>query len=203
MLMSTPGKKRSDISSTFYNENYDRCKTEGGSDDDNVQKCWEDLLRNDGESDEIEDEEGGQSEQYVKNRFQYVEEVDNLEDGDYDREKEKIIRSFFKSKASVVNNDLIDVYEDEQGENDENLDDFEISEKFRNETLKLSNHTSSLPKTITSIQDKVKTTGLNTMMTTASTEIVHKPHVNQRNFGKFSGAAIKTPTSQSGGKLSF
>jgi len=124
-----------------------RCKTEGGSDEENLQKCWEELIKGEANS---SSEEGI----YPPVNFIYNED-DNNDDDDEDFEKtDKIVQSFFKkSKASLVNKDLVNVYDDDE-EHDEDLDDLDISEKYRNETLKLSNHKSHAPKTFLSIQEK-------------------------------------------------
>jgi hypothetical protein len=146
MLQKSPSKK----SDHLYNE--PRCRTEGGSDDEGLQKCWEELIKGQQESDS---EEGI----YPPVQFKYQEDEKNEdEDEEFDKTN-KIMNSFFKkSKASIINKDLVNVFDDgsDDDHHDEDLDDLAISEKYRNETLKLSNHKSTAPKTILSIQEKYR-----------------------------------------------
>jgi len=137
----------------------ERHKTEGGSDDENAQDRWKELLQQEDSDEDIlsfnphdfefnEDEEDKEGEMNDPNKVK--------------KKKEKLIQAFFNKTASnPVNQDLVNVYDheslnDDEDLDNENLDDLDISEKYRNETLRLSGHGTSFPKTITFLQEKFK-----------------------------------------------
>lgn len=73
--------------------------------------------------------------------------------------RESFYQSFFKTaQDDSSNQDLVDVFAaDKDDDNDaEDLEDSEISEKFRNETLKVSSHGTAAPKTKTAIHEKFR-----------------------------------------------
>jgi len=130
----------------------ERFRTEVGSDDEHAQQRWQELLKNDSEDDVT---------LYGPSKFEYKEEGSDNENED-SREilenNQQFIQSFFKKRGSLINKDLVNVFipeADEENEGDD-LDDFDINEKYRDETLKMSSHGTPVPKTIMFLQEKFK-----------------------------------------------
>jgi len=135
----------------------ERFKTEGGSDEENAQDRWKELLQQENSENEIisyniEDlEYKGENEEEEEIKGEPIET---------NKKRENFMQTFFNKSLSnnITNKDLIDVFDSEEEDKDdiENLDDLDINEKYRNETLKLSSHGTTLPKTITFLQEKFK-----------------------------------------------
>ncbi len=130
----------------------ERLRTEGGSDDEHIQQRWRELLKNDS----LEDitQEGCQ----IKVEDQEEESDQENDNPETAEERRQFMQSFFQKRQSVINNDLVNVFipeADEENEGDD-LDDFDMNEKYRDETLKMSSHGTAAPKTIMSLQEKFK-----------------------------------------------
>jgi len=132
----------------------ERFRTEGGSDDDYAQKRWQELVQDDSE----QDPEGTPG--VIKFEYREEESEDDLELNNEgpQRSHQQLYKSFFNKRESITNKDLVNVFMPEVDEDfdDENLDDLDICEKYRNETLKLSSHGMEAPKTISFLQEKFK-----------------------------------------------
>ena len=129
----------------------ERFRTEAGSDDEHAQQRWQELLKNDSEDDVT---------LYGPSKFEYKEEGSDHENEDPEmiEKNQQFIQSFFRKRGSLINKDLVNVFipeADEENEGDD-FDDFDINEKYRDETLKLSSHGTSVPKTIMFLQEKFK-----------------------------------------------
>ena len=131
----------------------ERFRTEGGSDDERVQQRWQELLQHDSEDEVLS---------YAQSKIHY-EKGDSMEEEDGQAINDKsdtYIQSFFKNtKPGMLNKDFVNVFIPECDEDSEydDLDDYDLSEKYRDETLRLSSHGTNTPKTIASLQDKFRT----------------------------------------------
>ena len=153
----------------------ERYKTEGGSDDENAQQRWQELMKHEDSEDEVIS--------YAPTKFEYKEDISDIEEEEEPLETvqqtEKLIESLFdRSKQTTENQDLVNVYipeADEEDDEGENLDDFEISEKYRNETLKVSSHGTTVPKTFVSLQEKFRSPFTTSRSDTGFTQGVKGP----------------------------
>ena len=128
----------------------EKFRTEGGSDDEHIQRRWEELLKQDSD-----DEGTSYSPQNMANK----EVKTSWEERIPVEKKENFYQSFFrKPKDDADNQDLVNVFAADRDEDNEveDLEDSEISEKFRNETLKVSSHGTPVPKTKTSLHEKFR-----------------------------------------------
>ena len=145
------------ISRTVKHENNaiigddNRFKTEGNSEDQEsatkYKNNWEDLLDKENSRD-IHDFDGDVNENYGNS-------LKNI------KNEEKValyFESFFKKKdrQSLINKDFLDIFEEMDSES-ELFPEGDISEKYLYETLKVSSHQSSIPKTISTIMKKYAT----------------------------------------------
>ena len=142
-------KKPKKTSEYVYRD--ERFRTEGGSDDEHAQQRWQELLQ-----DESEEGGGGATPGLVKFEYKEEESEDDLEY--IEGPQRSNYKSFFNKRESITNKDLVNVFIQEADEDFDggDLDDMDICEKYRNETLKLSSHGMEAPKTISFLQEKFK-----------------------------------------------
>ena len=139
------------ISKTSRNEQIiilgddNRFKTEGNSDEQESGIDHKNSLKNDNIH-EIHDFEGNLKGNSVKNNSLNKEKMENF------------FESFFKKKdrKNLKNKDFLNIFEENDSEN-ELFPEGDISEKCLYETLKVSSHQSSVPKTITTLIKKFST----------------------------------------------